>query len=269
MKSLVFAALSALVAVQSALGQVSYDLSAAPVTLALTVRSSVAGTYERDPETGREDKSKPSFQAEWAAIDGFGDEVLFSVQAAKASNRRYGNREFLNDLLSAGILPDGTISGWSIVSSRDFSDSLGLEAFPSPKIAAFKKGVGTIELGDYITVDAGECLPMTYREQTPLPARPAKYFYEGPVRLGIKFLKVQASEAPSPFMTGLGTASSALFGYLNDPDDTSTGEILRVPGAFKITQIVGLGQSEGQGFSLLSGSVNFGASKPTPRSVDE
>jgi hypothetical protein len=167
-------------------------------------------------------------------------------------------------------LPDSTITGWSIIMIPEFADALSLGGFPNPRIAAFKPGFDTIELDDFFVVDTADCSPISYRLQTPLPARPAKLVYEGVVRLGLKFLEGSpGDDAATPFITGLGAGSASLFVYLTDPSDNSFGDILKVPGALRVSNLSGVSYAEGPGFNVVSGSVNFGASKPVRQVAEE
>ena len=123
--------LFALIAGQAA-AQSPLPGSVGSVQLKLTLNFSTPGTVLKDPETGRPLPAKDSFGAplggptyynDWFIMKNRGDvpvsDEYHEEYISKIGTSRYGNKEFLSDLIQAGILPKygnaPYLAGWSIV----------------------------------------------------------------------------------------------------------------------------------------------------------
>lgn len=88
------------------------------IKLALTLKSTVDGTFERD-EDGKFIKDEETNQRiptdvnEWTVTRGK-KTVESSEEVTKILTTRYGNRELLEDFLADGLIPDTSIRGWSL-----------------------------------------------------------------------------------------------------------------------------------------------------------
>lgn len=123
--------LLALIAGQAA-AQTSLPGSVGSVQFNLTLSFSRPGTVLKDPDTGRPLPARDAFGAplggpayfnDWLILKNRGTEPYsdeyHEEYVSKIGTRRYGNKEFLTDLIQAGILPQygnaPYLAGWSIV----------------------------------------------------------------------------------------------------------------------------------------------------------
>lgn len=123
--------LLALIAGQAA-AQAPLPGSVASVQFKLTLSFSRPGTVLRDPDTGRPLPARdefgaplggPAYSNEWLILTNRGGEPYsdeyHEEYVSKIGTRKYGNREFLSDLIQAGLLPQygnaPYLAGWSIV----------------------------------------------------------------------------------------------------------------------------------------------------------
>lgn len=119
------------------------------VKLALTLKVSYPGSFERGPDgefieapvTG---ERIPDFQNQWTVVKG--DKTMaYEETVIKSRSFKYGNRELLQDLLDADILPGDSITGWA-VKAVTFG--------PSPEISfnLVKKGQPPVYLAELISL---------------------------------------------------------------------------------------------------------------------
>lgn len=92
--------------------------SASAVTLSLSITSEVPKTFAKDGEgrfiTDEAGKKIPAYSNEWSVENPrTGASTDFYETNVQIVKRRYSNKEFLNDLVNAGVIP-GPIAGWSI-----------------------------------------------------------------------------------------------------------------------------------------------------------
>lgn len=123
--------LFALIAGQAA-AQAPLPGSVASVQFKLTLSFSRPGTVLKDPDTGRPLPAKdefgaplggPAYYNDWLILKNRGDvpvsDEYHEEYVSKIGTRKYGNKEFLSDLIQAGILPQygnaPYLAGWSIV----------------------------------------------------------------------------------------------------------------------------------------------------------
>lgn len=106
--------------------------SVGSVLFKLTLSFSRPGTLLRDPDTGKPLPARdafgaplggPAYSNEWLILNSRGDvpvsDEYHEEYVSKIGTRKYGNKEFLSDLIEAGILPQygnaPHLAGWSIV----------------------------------------------------------------------------------------------------------------------------------------------------------
>lgn len=122
------------------------------VTVALKVSISVAGTYNRDPQTGAFTTPKEEVRDnEWTIIKyKNGTQVskeYLQEELSKASVFKLGNKEILMQLQSRNLLPESTdITGWSIVEVTG-----NAQRFSS--YYAVHKEKGRVKINSYFDID--------------------------------------------------------------------------------------------------------------------
>ncbi len=121
-----------LLAATSAVDAQSLPGSVGSVLFNLTLSFSLPGTVLKDPDTGKPLPAKdefgaplggPAYSNDWLILKSRGDipvsDEYHEEYVSKIGTRKYGNKEFLTDLIEAGILPQygnaPHLAGWSIV----------------------------------------------------------------------------------------------------------------------------------------------------------
>lgn len=229
----------------------TYELSPQAITFALTTKSFVGGTFEVDPDTGKLTKI-PAFSSEVETLDKAGNVVRrVSTEAAKAVTGRLGNAQILAAVLDS--LPDGVASGWSIVVKNDEEGT--------PGIWAIKKNQDDVSLRDVIAVSAPDSGAYSY-----VQTYTASYDNEGSVtRESTTFTASGTNEGPiSMTFAGaelLGSLVQPFRGVTYNPDSTdkSVVELAIVPGAGRVTGVIGSSSNEETGTTIYGGTVNIAA----------
>lgn len=257
---------------------VSYELAPVTVTIALTSKWAVPGTFLRD--SSGKITNFPAVDATWTIKDKNGNTVSDnSVSVAKPYSFKYGNKEFLGDLAlyGNGLLPDGATSkgaGWVLYATPKPADQNGIGY---TKVFARKKGFSDVDLTSLfaISTPGSTTVPQygTLQSAGPLTfsgsqtilynpdgskksvTRAGTYGIEGPVYGGLIWNPNDSSSFGITAGLLIGTATE--FIYAADPAIKTEITVLGVPGAVTISSIVG---SEG-GPGSVTGSIAFSASK--------
>jgi hypothetical protein len=228
----------------------AYQLSNQAVTFALTTKSFVGGTFEVDPDTGKFTKI-PAFESLVETLDKDGNIVRsVSTTASKAVTAKLGNAQILAAVIDS--LPDGVVSGWSIVVKTDVEGTSG--------IWAIKKGQEDFDLSEAISVSVPETGAGSYVET-----------YTATYKDG-ELTKETTSYAASGTTEGLISmelAGANLFGsfvqpyrgvtYNPDSTDKSVVELVYVPGAGRVTGVLGSKEGEEGATTLYGGTVSIAA----------
>jgi hypothetical protein len=233
----------------------SVSVSNQVVTLALTSKSFVGGTFEVG-EDGKLTKT-PAFESTVETLDKNGNPTRVVVtNAARAVAGRLGNKELLESIKDD--LLDGSITGWSIQLSQ--TEDEGFVAVKSGQdpvslsdvISANFEGVG----GAYSVVQTttnrytGEELTSSVATVT------GRGTDEGPVSFGI------TTPAGEVAATGLYVAPWTLLQYYPDSTDKSVVESAYIPGAGRVTGIVGSASTE-DASALIGGTISLAAARGT------
>ena len=115
-------------------GQTTYILKQAPVTMALALNVQVPALATHPNWTSSSDSQLLTTSAEWYSwninkvTSAYTPESFAMSQATAIATTKYGNKEFLTDLLGAGIIPGSTINGWSLI-AQPFVDPTGIISY--------------------------------------------------------------------------------------------------------------------------------------------
>jgi len=263
--------------------QVTYELAPSAFTLAMVIKETAPGTFERNPIGGAfitENRQRiPAFFNEWATgrvVDGdIPQPTAFNFESqARIVSTRYGNRELINDLIEAGTIKDTDARGWSLV--YVYGDPTA-DDFVEQTLVARKRGQEDVSL-DIVQYDfsggayAGSFLATNtfrYDREGGVTSEVAtvrgRYNYEDAVSLQFAVGETEAN------LGGLEIGSATYFSYYPpDLPDRSEIEYFSVPGAIRYTNLVGA--TTGDGFededgeffefgSLVTGTASIGASR--------
>lgn len=121
------------------------------VRLNLQLKTSAPGTFVRKANggafvRGEDNQFIPTEDNIWG-VKHNGKHANYQESVTKIVTTRYGNREFLEDLLAEGVIPDGSIRGWSI---KMFDTPSGTVHF-----YLYKKGTDKVSLLPYIQMSLG------------------------------------------------------------------------------------------------------------------
>jgi hypothetical protein len=270
--------------------QVTYELAPSAFTLAMVVKETAPGTFERNPIGGAfitENRQRiPAYENEWETgritivpeLIPVEREILrptaFNVEfVAKIVTTRYGNRELIAELNEADPeLFDGDTRGWSLV--YVYGDPTADP--PADPVLVARKGDQVVRLDGILEFDySGGAFVDNYLETTSLSYRGGeltsavaairgRYNYE--LATSISFGGNGVSEAS---LSGLEIGAASYFSYYPDPNKRSEAAFFSVPGATRITNLVGatVGEEpeEGDEFggfgSLVTGTASIGASR--------
>jgi hypothetical protein len=243
------------------------EISPQPVTIALTAKSFVEGTFEVDPETGKLTKT-PAFESVVETLDS-NDNVVRSVttNAAKAVTSRLGNAQILAEVVDS--LPDETISGWSIV--------LGTDEEGNPNVRAVKKGQEDVDLSELISFETQTSGPYNIVET--YTARYTAGSDEVPSELIEGSEKtVISARGTDEGLISIQFADADLAGsfvqpwtgmtYYPDSTDTSLVEVAIIPGAGRVTGVIGMAETENELGTIYGGTINVAAAKGKVVSLD-
>ena len=132
-------------------GQTTYILKQAPVTMALALNVQVPALATHPNWTSSSDSQLLTTSAEWYSwninkvTSVYTPKSFTMSQATAIATTKYGNKEFLTDLLGAGIIPGSAINGWSLIATP-FVDPTGIISY---SIFCYNQS-----LQSYIQIDA-------------------------------------------------------------------------------------------------------------------
>jgi hypothetical protein len=138
-------------------GQLPKNGFRTPYTIALTATSEIDGAYKEWEQNG----------------------AYYSKETTKLNVYRVGNKQLLEILLEQDVIPDGTISGWSLVEYLQTSGSSEDEGMFQQGAFLVKTGKDPIDMNDYLgytlterEVESGE---ETYSEKNGVYTEVGKY----------------------------------------------------------------------------------------------
>jgi hypothetical protein len=134
-------------AASSAFTAAGYAQSAIPgyeqtVTMQMAIHSTAPGTFEKDEDGKTITPKVPAYENSWTKENSDGDTIQENYEeVAKIQTLKVGNKEILEELVDAGVIP--SITGWSIklISTGAYGDS---------EFYLVKKDVKPIYIGDYL-----------------------------------------------------------------------------------------------------------------------
>jgi hypothetical protein len=109
-------------------GQLPKNGFRTPYTIALTATSEIDGAYKEWEQNG----------------------TYYSKETTKLNVYRVGNKQLLEILLEQDVIPDGTISGWSLVEYLQTSGSSEDEGMFQQGAFLVKTGKDPIDMNDYL-----------------------------------------------------------------------------------------------------------------------
>ena len=257
----------------------TYELAPSAVTLAFVIKKTTEGTFEREAVGGafiQEDRKKiPAFENAWETgriVDGeitqpSGDNFEF---VSKISSTRYGNRELIQELVDDEIIP-GPVSGWKLV--YVYGDPTKLE---EATLVARKQGQDDVDL-DILGIEFSGGVDATKILETTA----FKYDKDGVTTSEVATVRGRSNSEDAVFLqinigefaatlVGLAINSETFFSYYPDPEDLSSVDFFGVPGALRMTNLVGMetdvieeGDEETDVIdsSLVTGKASIGASR--------
>jgi hypothetical protein len=235
--------------------QVSYIASDVQVTVALTAKVPLPAVPDINPETGKPDSKLPLVEnASWTVSDKNSNPVSEnSVSGKKFVSYKIDNLTILNLLVSEGIISspkgysitatfDSTTYSFTchVVSKTDAQDiNLNLNV-DAPTVAYTISDVRNL-------LPNGDIRSMSHKGSSTVES-------SGAVEFGDLFTGV-----------GLVTGVTTDFTWLNDNTDPTSLDFVTIPGAFKISGIVGSYNgvdSQGEPISgVIGGSISLAPSK--------
>jgi hypothetical protein len=251
---LILASVFAAIAATSSVRADSVSVSDQALTIALTTKVAAPGTFEVDPETGKPTKT-PAFESQVETYDN-NDNLTKSVSttATKAVTAKYGNKEILESIKDD--LLDGKTSGWSIVTSAE-----------DGSVMAVKKGQDNVALdisGTSPEIEFGTSVDTTIN----------KYDSDGIQTSSVNTKTATSSIEGKYSLTILGfEAVGSLvqpvtaMAYYPDPTDKSNQELAYIPGAGKITGVIGEAEltdaNDNPVTAIIGGTITTAAAKGT------
>ena len=253
---LILASVFAAIAATSSVRADSVSVSNQAVTIVLTTKVAAPATFEVevDPETGVLTKI-PAFESQVETYDN-NDNLTKSVSttATKAVTAKYGNKEILESIKEDSL--DGTIKDWSIVISAE-----------DGSVMAVKKGQDNVALdisGTSPEIEFGTSVDTTINKydadgnQSSVNTKTATGSTEGKYTFTIL-----GSEAVGSLVQPFKAKA-----YYPDPTDISIQELAYIPGAGKITGVIGeaaLTDANGNPVTaIIGGSITTAAATGTP-----
>lgn len=112
------------------------------VTMQMAIHSTAPGTYEKDEDGKTITPKEPTYYNEWSKYNSNDIEIQYNEEwVAKIQTLKVGNKEILEELVDAGVIP--SIAGWSIklISTGAYEDS---------EFYLVKKDADPIYIGDYL-----------------------------------------------------------------------------------------------------------------------
>ena len=240
-------------------------------TLMLTAKYSAPGLTVKDPDTGDTYSSFDDYQEVYDNNDNLTKEV--EKFAAVAKTFKFGNKEIVQFAYEEGLLDDGTTSGWALIVTDDGNE---------PTIQLKKKINGEdvyVDVGIYLGGDssigevAGKYDNVTsyaykydseleyYEEISATNTVSGSYTEEGKISLELDGFSVSGAYSGS-------AKTMSFYPQYEDENgklllDKSEAIYEFIPGAAKISGLVGTSESEDGGFIIITGSGSIGAGKGT------
>jgi len=263
----------------------TYELAPATFTMALTIKETAPGTFQRNEIGGSfvtENRQRiPAYYNEWITgrvIEG--DIPLPATDnyeyITKVVTTRYGNRELIQELVANEDLP-GPAAGWSLVYVYQIPEMD--EEPPAPVLTAIKRGMDPVELNIISVEPSGggvnldnyfDSTAYTYnregeRTRTVATLR-GRFSYENPVSIDFNAPSTTAQA------NALQVASYAYYtDYPNSADRSWDGLVaIVVPGAIQYSNMVGSVAPSGDGDEnddpefgtpIFTGTASVGASR--------
>ena len=249
---LILASVFAAIAATSSVRADSVSVSNQILTIALTTKAAAPGTFEVDPETGK--LTIPAFENQVDTLDKDGNVTKsVSTTATKAVTAKYGNKELLESIKEDSL--DGTIIGWSIVISAE-----------DGSVMAVKKGQDNVALdisGTSPEIEFGTSVDTTINKydadgnQSSVNTKTATGSTEGKYTFTILGSEA-AGSLVQPFKA---------MAYYPDPTDKSIQELAYIPGAGKITGVIGEAEltdaNDNPVTAIIGGSITTAAATGT------
>jgi hypothetical protein len=240
MKSLTLLVLSALLC-NAAFCDV-YEAAPVTVTFALTQKWSMGALYPRD-DAGREDKTQDLVEnVEYSVEAKDGSTKNYSLFGRKAVTYKIGNREIIQSVGDFENPTNLTLLAQPVVDLETVSGSYTIFIYDT-KNKEFVQELFSINLGPAIAGTGSGVETTNAQGETVSVVRSGSGTFESVVSI-------------DELGTGLFTGSGALRTYLSDPSDKTSVEAVGVPGASRISSIIGGGEG-----GYVTGTISFGASK--------
>lgn len=236
-------------------------------TLMLTVKYSAPGITVKDPETGETDSSFEDYQEVYDKNDNLTKEVTKS--AAVAKTYKYGNKDIVKYAYENELLEDNTMSGWALIVTDDGEQ---------PSIQLKKKIDGEdvyvdvgISLGEDSSIDVltekyDNVISYSYKydpefetydQTSAINTVSGSYTEEGKISLELDGFSVSGAYSGSAKIMSAYRLIENEIGKL--VEDKSEAFYEYIPAAARITGLVGTGESEDEGFLVITGSGSIGA----------
>jgi hypothetical protein len=216
------------------------------VTVALTEKVSIGTLYPRD-EMGKEDKSQ-----------GTTDRIEYSIEAKDGSSKSYdlfgrkaltykiGNREIIQEVTGTEVTTGLTLLAVPLLDIDTANLSYSIYLYDT-RSKEFLSEVLSINVGSAISGSGSEVRSINANGETVSVAVSGSGTFETPVTVRFEGM----SE-----LNGLFSGGASLKTYLTDPKDKTSVEAVGIPGASKISSLVGGGEGD-----YFTGTISFGASK--------
>jgi hypothetical protein len=239
-------------------------------TLMLTAKYSAPGLTVKDPDTG---ETYSSFEDSYS-IEDANYNLTKEVEkfAAVAKTYKFGNKEIVQFAYEEGLLDDDTTSGWALIVRDGEQPSIQL-----------KKRIGGedtyVDVGIYLGEDssigeiAGKYDNVTsyayqydsemdyYEEISATNTVSGSYTEEGKISLELDGFSVSGAYSGSAKTMSFYPKYEDYNGKLVEDKSEAIYEF--IPGAAKISNLVGTSESEDEGFMIITGSGSIGAGKGT------
>lgn len=252
---------------------VEYTTGAHSVTIALTLKTTVPGTFEIDPETGAKaidpetGKPIPAYESSFSNYDKNGNITKDTfTYVAKVLSQKYGNAELLRELAANGLLdPNSTSpSGWTLLATNASADPTATVY----NLIARKKGFDDVALEinlsaldkvpSYTSTDINTYSYNADGDPTSTATGSGSYSSEGLVDISFNLSGEQG--APSDTLTGIFSETGSEFRWYADPADKSVQQKLYISKGAKITGLAGE-ITGGETFYFAVGTASIGAGK--------
>ena len=251
---LILASVFAAIAATSSVRADSVSVSNQAVTIVLTTKVAAPGTFEVDPETGKLTKI-PAFESQVETLDKDGNVTKsVSTTATKAVTGKYGNKEYLKSIEEQ---LEGGINGWSIVlDAEGLLMAVNKNYDPVPLDISYDSEELRVEIGTSVDTtinkydaEGGQLSSENTKKATGSTEGKISFEFEGDTLIGTQV---------APFTS---------LAYYPDPDDKSNQELAYIPGAAKITGIIGgfelTDDNDNPVTAIIGGTITTAAAKGT------